>query len=298
MTQETLWIGTTSKFVSAPLPDLPLEAPLLGYAEEADFENGGAAADYSFGQAKRFDFGFNIREVDELALYKRLRQGSYGSGLVYFPDPMAQRVNLFAPHWAEPGLLEVGDWPDIYDSAPSFGNVSANSYDQPLRKATFTITNTNVAPTAFAGTFVIPIPPDQTLRLGVSGAATGTAIVRVTAYNIVAASSATTNLTLLTDTSSTRLNASFAGSSYDYVTVDFRRTSAAASTLTITSMLAQLWPTSVTPTLTGNHRPGEGNTGCRFSGGTYSETYRVASDDGERTYKSVGFSLVEVGGWL
>lgn len=300
MTQETLWIGTTSKFRSAVLPDLPLESPLSGYGDEFGFENGGMAAVQSFGQARRFDFNFNVRSLDEVAVYRRLRQGSFGTGLIFFPDPMAQRVNLFAPHWAEPGLLETGDWPAIYDSAPTgYANVSSNSYDQPLRKPTWAITNTNTAPTNGPSKFIIPIPPDQTLRLGVSGAATGAAVVRVVAYNIAAASSAGSNLTLLTDTSSTRLNASFAGSSYDYVEVYFMRTSGSASTLTVTSMLAQLWPTSgATPTLTGNHRAGEGHTGCRFTGGTWSESYRVASDDGDRLYKGVGFSLVEVGGWL
>lgn len=299
MTQETLWIGTTSKFVSATLPDLPLDAPLSGFGEEMGSVVGGRAAVQTFGQAKRFDFSFGLRPVSELAVYKRLRQGSFGTGLIYFPDPIAQRENLFAPHWAEPGLLETGDWPNIYDTAPTgYANVSSNSYDQPLRKPTWAITNTNTAPTGAASKFIIPIPPDQTLRLGVSGAATGVAVVRVVAYNIAAGSSAGSNLTLLTDTSSTRLNATFAGSSYDYVEVYFMRTSASASTLTITSMLAQLWPTSgATPTLTGNHRAGEGHTGCRFTGAEWSETSRVASDDGERNYRSLAFSLVEVGAW-
>lgn len=294
MTQDTLWIGTTSKFVEVPLPELPLDAALSGYGEEMRFENGGQAVAGSFGQARRYEFNYPLVDSGELGLLRRIRQGSFGDGLVFFSDPMAQRLNLFSPVWAEPGLLEVGDWPDIYDTAPSFSNVAANSYGQPLRKATFTVTNTNTAP---GKQFVIPIPPDQTLHVGVSGAATGIAIVRVTAHNIAAGSSATTNLTLLPETGSTRLNASFAGSSYDYVTVDFRRTSSAASTLTVTSMLAQLWPTGVTPTLTGDHVPGEGHTGCRFAGDLWSESYRVASDDGVRLYKSAAFSLVETGAW-
>lgn len=289
-------IGTTTKFVDAICPSAPMDSPLSGYGESMGFENGGQAAVGSFGQSRRFDFNFNVLSVAELEPYKRLRHGSYGTGLVHFSHPQAKRVNLFSPHWAEPGLLEVGDWPDIYDTAPSFSNVSANSYSQPLRKATWTITNTNVAPTADAATFIIPIAPDETLHLGASGAATGTAVVRVVAHNIAAGSSAASSLTLLSDTASTRLNASFAGSSYDYVEVYFMRTSGAASTLTITSMLAQLWPTGDSVTLTGNHRHGEGQTGCRFAGDVWSERDITASEDVE--LKSAGFTLLEVGAWV
>jgi hypothetical protein len=295
MSDGLLRIGTTTKFVDAVCPSAPMDSPLSGYGESMGFENGGQAAVGSFGQARRFDFNFGALTPLELEPYKRLRHGSYGAGRIHFAHPQARRVNLFSPQWAEPGLLEVGDWPDIYDSAPSFSNVSANSYDQPLRKATFTITNTNVAPTSSAGKFIIPIDPDATLHLGVSGAATGTAVVRVVAHNIAAGSSAATSLTLLTDTASTRLNASFAGSSYDYVEIYFMRTSGATSTLVVTSMLAQLWPTGDTPTLTGNHRHGEGQTGCMFAGDVWSERDLTASDD--VMLKAAGFTLLEVGAW-
>lgn len=291
----TIWIGTTVKFVEAACPAAPLDSPLSGYGEVIRFENGGFAAAGSFGQGRRFDFNFNVLSPEELAPYKRLRHGSYGSGLIYFPSPAAQRVNLFAPHWAEPGLLEVGDWPAIYDSAPTFGNVAANSYDQPLRKATWSVVNTNTFPTLPAGRFVIPIPPDQTLWLGVSGTATGTAAVRVRRYDIAGGTASEGSLTLLSETGDTRLNASYDGASFDYAEVFFARTSSASSTLTVTSMLAQLWPTGVTPVLTGNHRPGEGQTGCRFVGDVWAETDLVAADG--HTLKTAGFSLVEVGAW-
>jgi diacylglycerol kinase family enzyme len=117
--------------------------------------------------------------------------------------------------------------------------------------------------------------------------------VRATGYNIAAGSSSGSNLTLLTDTSSTRLNTSLAGSAYDYAILDFRRTTAVASTLTITSILAQLWPTGVSPTLTGNHIPGEGNTGLKFVGGSMESQYRLVTADAAR-WEGLGFSLLEV----
>lgn len=293
----TLKFGNTLKMVDAPEPDLPFKSDMVGYGESMGFESGGFASKVSQGYSRRYDFAYDIENSTLLNVFRRFRQGSYGTGLLYFADPFAYRTNLFSPAWAEPGLIEGGDWPTIFDTVPTFSSVSANSYDQPLRKATFTIAAAaNTAPTKSRSRFLIPIPADMTLRLGVSGAATGTGVVHVEAVNIAAGTTSGSNLTLLTDTSSTRLNASFAGSAYDYIIVDLRRTSAAASTVTITSMLAQLYKTTVTPTLTGNHVPGDGHTGLRFLDGNMSSAHRLWL--GEERFSSLGFSLVEVGAWL
>jgi len=291
-----LWIGTTSKMVTIPMSDLPFSVSDSGYGETMSFENGGSAAVVSPAFSKRYDFSYSVEDAALLSQVRRLRQGSYGTGLIYFSDPGTYHRNVLPAHWAEPGLLEQ-DWPDIYDTAPTgYANVSTNSYDQPLRKATWAITQAaNAAPTNTNSMCVIAIPPSYTLWVGVSGVATGTAVARLTGYNIAAGSSSGSALTLLTDTSSTRLNASLAGSSYDYAILDFRRTSSAASTLTVTSALAQIWPTGVTPTLTGNHLPGEGHSGVRFLGGSTSSQYRLVRD-GAR-WEGLGFSLLEVGAW-
>lgn len=291
-----LWIGTTSKMVTIPAPELPFSISDRGYGESMDLENGGAASVVSAAFSKRYNFAYTIEDAALLSQVRRLRQGSYGTGLIYFADPGTYHRNVLPAHWAEPGLLEHG-WPDIYDTAPTgYANVLSNSYDQPLRKPTWAITQAaDTAPTNANAKCVIPIPPDYTLWLGVSGAATGTAVARLTGYNIAAGSSSGSNLTLLTDTSSTRLNASLAGSSYDYAILDFRRTSSAESTLTVTSVAAQLWPTGTTPTLTGNHLPGEGNSGCRFLNGSMDSQHRLVRD-GAR-WEGLGFTLIEDGAW-
>lgn len=284
--------------VSIPEPSFPFTVTDAGYAESAGFENGGRAAVVSGGYAKRYEFVYDIEDAAELSQVRRLRQGSYGTGLIYLADPGTFHRNVLPAHWAEPGLLEHGEWPDIYDSAPTgYANVSSNSYDQPLRKPTWAITQAaNTAPAEARSQCVIPIPPTHTLRVGVSGAATGTAVVRLTGYNIAAGTSSGSNLTLLTDTSSTRLNASLAGSLYDYAILDFRRTSSAASTLTVTSMMARLDPTATTPSLTGNHIPGEGSTGLRFGGGSMESRYGLVTSSSR--WEGFDFSLIEVGGWL
>lgn len=296
-TYSDLWFGNTTKFVAIPTPDLPFSATDGGYGDSMDFESGGSTAIVSQGFAKRYDFSWDI-QASTIDRVKRFRQGSYGTGLLNFANPFAFQTNLFSPAWAEPGLIEGGDWPNTGDNTPSFSAVSTNSYDQPLRKATWSITTSaNTAPTESHSSFIIPIPPTMTLWLGVSGAVTGTAVHHVIAHNIAAASSTGSNLTSLTDTSSTRLNASFSGASYDYVEVfNDWRTSTATSTAVVTSRLAQLWPTGTTPTLTGNHLPGDGHTGLRFLGGSMTSSYRVLGVSDH--FAGLGFSLVEVGAWL
>ena len=287
---ETLWVGTTQKFQALVRPGVNVPVRQDGFSDGMSFENGGQFTVRSAAAAKVFGFNFGMKPVAEIAKWRNIRQGGFGSGLLYFADPMAFESNMCPAQWAAPGLIEQ-DWPTIYDTAPTFANTAANSYSQPLRSAVFSITQAaNTAPANGWSQLVIPVPPDMTLHLGVSGSATGTGVVRAEGFNIAAGTSSGSALTLLSPTASTRLNKTFAGSSYDYVIVDLRRTSSAASTVTIVSMLAQLYVTGASPTLTGNHQPGEGHTGLRMVG--WEETYAPVS------LRSAQFSLFEVGGWM
>lgn len=283
--------------VDAPAPDLPFRAARNGYSEGFGGVKGGHSQRTSQMFAKSFDFRFLVEDMAELSVYERFRQGSFGKGLLFFSNPFAFQSNLFAPAWAEPGLIE-GDWENTSDATPSFASVSANSYDQPLRKATWAVTRTaSTNPAYQSSSVVIPIPIGMTLWLGVSGATTGTGAHHVVATNLSTGVTTASNLTSLSDTSSTRLNQSFPASQFDYVEVfNDWRTSSAASTVTVTSRLAQLWPTGVTPPLSGNHIPGDGQTGLRFAGETYSHEYREWY--GADRYTGVSFELVEVGAWL
>jgi hypothetical protein len=100
-------------------------------------------------------------------------------------------------------------------------------------------------------------------------------------------------LTLLNPTSSTRLNASVASTSAVAVRLFLGRSATNASTVTLASMMAQLWRTGVTPTLTGDHFPGEGHTGLMFQDQAIAETYAYINPP----RKALTTSLIEVGAW-
>jgi hypothetical protein len=297
-----LWFGvvggTNNHFQWVPQPDLPVQARRRGYSEVMELENGRAAGARSRGYHREFDFNVGVDVAsgsDGLDVYADFASGFYGDGLVFFADPFYYSLNLAAPHWASPGLAEQ-DWPEPVAGSVVWSDTGANSYAQPRRKGTWTITTAANATPLTDETIpflILPIPPDMTLHLGLSGSATGTAVCRVESWaNDATSAGATASLTPLTATSSTRLNATVSGASYAFAKVFFTRTSSAASTITPTSFMAQLWPTGSSPSLTGSHVPGRGHTGLMFADDAVAENY--VSVNGGVPYRGLSTRLVEV----
>lgn len=218
----------------------------------------------------QMDFYGTAQDVDGIDVYSKYASGFYGSGYIIFSDPYARVQNACPPEWASPSLIEQG-WSNIYDVTPTFANTATNTFNQPLRTTTFNVTTAAAAvPTKIMR---IAIPPTHTLKIGYSGSITGTAVLRVRPVNPDGTYATVVDLTALSATASTRMNGSFAGSSYTAVEVYITRTSSATSTIAITSILAQVWPTTTTPLLTGNHVMGVGHHGLTFAGDARVESY-------------------------
>lgn len=301
MTAGDLWFGNTEQFtpIFAP-PTINVES--AGYYESTGGENGGRWSARSYSAAKRLELVYPWTPAEELTSAERFldyRSGERGAGLLWMPNPDAYDRNLFEPRFASPRLVEL-DAPNIYTTTPSWGATGANSYDQPARKGTWAVTTaanaTPLTDTTIPYT-IIPIPPTYTLHIGATGAATGTAVVRVESWvNGAAAAGATASLTLLAETSSTRMNATVSGGTYAYAKVFLSRTSSAASTITPISMMAQLHLTGVTPTLTGLHQRGRGWGGLDFADEVVPVELQDASTG--RHYQGLTVKFDEVGPWL
>lgn len=291
-----IWFGIPGqKMQWCPAPLAGAEASNINFVESMAFENGGADVSRSKQYRKQYDFSFSglSEELDGIGVYNKYASGFYGDGLFVFADPYAFETNLFSAGWASPGLIEQG-WENIYDVVPTFSATSSNTYNQPVRKATWSVTSAaNAVPTLGNSVVYIPIPPTHTLNIGASGAKTGTAVLRVVPINADNSLGTAVDLTLLTDTSATRMNATFAGSSYQAVKVYVTRTTTDASTITLTSMMARLVETGRSLTLTGNHAPGEGHTGLEFADDARVETYTYMYPP----RKGLSTTLVEVGAW-
>ena len=291
-----LWFGIPeTKMQWVPMPLIDSDFTRSGFVETSKFENGGGDARRSAAHQKVYEFNLTApyNGSEGLNVYNKFASGFYGSGLIQFADPYCFESNMFPAHWASPGLIESG-WPNIYTVDPTYANTASNSYDQPTRTATWHISGSvATAPTETRSTVTVPVPPDYTLHFGASGSATGHGVVY---YQTIAADGTLgtpTALTLLSATSSTRMNASVAGSSAVAVRFFLGRTSSSSSTISITSMMAQLWPTGVSPTLTGSHIAGEGHTGLIFTDDARTESYVYI----DPPRKSLSTTLLEVGAW-
>lgn len=301
-----LWFGIVdgarNYFQWVPQPAIPVGAHRVGYLESMDFENGGTAIARSSGYHRVFEFNVPVdvaSGMEGLDVYADFAGGLYGSGLISFADPAYYEQNLLPPQWASPALCEL-DWPDVCQGSVTWADTAANSYRQPQRKGTWSITTAANATPLTDTTIpyvIVPIPPTHTLHLGFTGTATGSAVTRVESWvNGATSAAATVSATQIGETSSTRLNLTVAGSSYAFAKIYQTRTSSTASTITPISAMAQLWPVGVSPTLTGNHVPGRGHTGLVFADDAVAEDYRGVNDGAP--LRGLSTRLVEVGAWL
>ena len=286
-----IWFGIPGEHMQwCPAPLAGAQATNINHVESIAFENGGADVSRSKQYRKQysFDFAGPSKDLDGVGIYNKFASGFYGDGLFYFADPYAFETNLFPAAWASPGLIEQG-WRSIYGIEPTFTNTVSNIYNQPPRSATFTIDITQSPRRVY-----LAIPPTHTLNIGASGSVlTGTPVIRIRPVNTDGTLATAVNLTLLDPAAATRMNATFAGSSYQAVYVELARTSSVASTMSLTSMIAQLVETGSSLTLTGNHLPGEGHTGLEFSNDARVENYIYMYPP----RKGMSTTLVEVGAW-
>lgn len=291
-----LWFGIpTSKMQWVPAPLIGSEASNVGFVDQMVFENGGTDVQRSAAYRKEYTFEFNapVKGSEELGVFNKFASGYYGDGLIYFADPYAFETNLFAAHWASPGLIEQG-WPQITSSSAFFTATASNIYDHPSRTAQFNTIGLSAAlPSEPYRVALLTVPPGYTLHFGWSGSVSGSGRLY---YRTIAADGtvgSATAITALSATSATRLNTSVASTSAVAVAFYIGSTDGSPGQVNITSMMAQLWKSTVTPTLTGNHIPGDGHTGLAFADDARVETYRYINPP----RKALSTRLVEVGAW-
>jgi hypothetical protein len=289
---DKMWFGIPGSHLQwVPCPSIDSAVARNRYVERMQFENGGGDARRSAQYQMEYQFNFSgpAHEVEGIDAFNKFAQGFYGDGLIQLAHPATFETNLLPAAWASPGLIEQG-WANIGSTVPSFANTNTTSYGQPSRTATWNVTQR-------AGTYsksvTIVIPPTHTLNLGVSGVATGDAVVRVVPLNTDGSSATAVDLTLLSKSSSTRMNTTFSGGTYQAVRVYITRTDETASTISITSMMAQLHKTGATPTLPTAHYQGEGSTGLMFVDDAIVENYSYMYPP----RKGIATTLVEVGAW-
>lgn len=287
-----MWMGIPGKHLQwVPAPSIESTIQRNRSVQQLQFDNGGG--DVRRSRQYQLQYNFNVsgpaHEVEGIDAFGRFASGYYGDGYIYVAHPVTFETNMLGAQWASPALIREG-WSNIYSTEPSFAAITNPQYNQPVYNATWNITS---APNISAKKFTIVIPPTHTLYVGASGAATGTGVVQVHPINTLGEYATAENLTLLADSGSTRMNKTFSGAQYSAVEIYLTRTSTAASTVTLTSMMAQLYPTGSTPALPSNHYQGEGASGMEFIDDAITETYSYLFPP----RKGISTSLVEVEAW-
>lgn len=213
-----MWFGIPGSHMQwVPCPSIDSVVQRNRYTERMQFENGGGDARRSAQYQMEYQFNFSgpAHEVEGIDAFNKFAQGFYGDGLIQLAHPATFETNLFPAAWASPGLIEQG-WANIGSTVPSFANTNVKSYGQPPRTATWNVTQQ-------AGTYTksvtIAIPPTHTLHLGVSGVATGSAVVRVDPILTDGTIGTAVDLSLLSKSASTRMNTTFSGATYQAIRV-------------------------------------------------------------------------------
>lgn len=290
-----LWFGSETHAQWVPCPVTGMARTQEGFSEEIAFDNGGIWIDRSAAGRASFEMEFPVldwSEYEGLESFARFASGEWGTGWVRFIDPMITDQNLFTPNWAAPGLAEVG-WKPVYDTTPTYSATGANSYQKPPRKAVYNVTSAaNAVPTGQNSVFTLLIPPTHTLSIGGSGAVTGTAVLRVQPVNLNGTLATPVDITLTADSAAPAFSSTFSGATYKAVRVYVTRTTTATSTITLTSLWAQMVKTGFTPAIT-RHIPGKGHTGLSFRGDANPVTYVMA----DRHLVGASIVLVETEAW-
>lgn len=224
-----MWFGIPGSHMQwVPCPSIESSVQRNRYTERMQFENGGGDARRSSQYQLEYQFTFSgpAHEVEGIDAFNKFAQGFYGDGLIQLAHPANYETNMLPAAWATPALIEQG-WTNISSLAPTFANTNVTSYGQPQRTATWNVADD-------AGTAMkevtIPIPPTHTLHLGVSGIATGYGVVRARPIKADGTFDTPTDLTLLSKSSSTRMNTTFSGADYQAVQLYITRSNNAFTT--------------------------------------------------------------------
>lgn len=288
-----MWFGNVAHAQWVPHPSSGMIRGHEGYSEELAFANGGLWIERSAGSHAVYEMSFPVSDsslYEGIEAFERFASGEWGTDYIRFVDPMQADVNLLTAQWASPGLIEAG-WKGIHGGTPTFSDTSTNTYHKPPRKAVYAVTVTaNAVPTTQNSVFTILIPPTYQLNFGASGTKTGDAVLRIQPINLDGTLASVADVTMTSDSAAPAFSNTFSGATYKAVRIYVTRTTSNASTITLTSMWAQVTLIGVAGTIS-RHIPGKGHSGLRFRGTGRAETYLLGRN--HLTGASISFAEVE-----
>jgi hypothetical protein len=310
-----MWMSTGRYGAFIPCPAIPLERAHSSNAVHTDLLDGGVHIQPKSGHARRYAISWKAN-FDDAQVIQSFYDGLYGDGPFYLIDPSVTR-NLLPPQWAAPAL-SIDRWPSL------IRKVKATRIVNPVNQHQFSAFGAVYPIPAATPIFgprtprvTIPIPPGSTLRLRAWGSSTGSAAIRVNAYDLTTGALTVLNLMPSADGSLLTLSGPeftgtpalypsntlfpaqtlypadavtvpYTGPFYSHVELWLGKLTGVDSSLTLNGLTAQLNTTHTT------WYPGQGTNGLEFDGELTDSVYRTWGEG----WKNLQAPMTEVGTWL
>lgn len=294
-----LWFGTLDRMEWMPTPNRGTDVSSQGWSAGGSLLSGGAYQLNSYSSAKNFIFEWpNSSSREAAQRMKSYADGSYGRGLIYFIDPLTYNTNLFPALWADPSMAISSEAPTLVpgvspSAVPSSGPVE---WGLPVVSAFYDLSSigtTDPATLDDSNSVFIPIPDGYRLAVGAFYSYTGTARVH---YSRIARGGSSSGSEVIASSDSSLLTTSVDLAPGEIgIRVWVGKTASGPATITVTSMMACLFPLdrphAKEPT---QWIGGQGHSGCRF-GGTPTYINNTGVNGGQVSYAA---SFREVGSWV
>lgn len=280
-----MWMATGQLGAWVPCPNSPLESVSEGVSTDTRLLSGGSFVHRSLSSRRQYTPVWD-GSADELQPIQDLYNGIYGDGPFYFIDPAATS-NVLPPHWAAPMLSTNGMTLVKGVTGVRSPTTVPATYNPPPFQVTYTLPT---ATPVFGDTTpraTVAIPPDRILNLRIWGSATGSALVRINAYNRA------TGVGLAADyvPSSVGVQGIYTGAVVSHIEIWVTKLSTVLSTITLGAMRASINLVNTPPIVWSS---GKGISGVQFLGSLGHTTYQAVGVGRE----SMNATLVEVGSWL
>jgi hypothetical protein len=279
-----MWFGTRAYMQEVTDPQMDPDYETVGWGEATQYLNGGLGSSSSVAAHREYFLSWGLMSRAEVRRITDYADGVYGTGLIYWVDPVAADQNVLPQSWATPSIGCYDGVPLAGDARPTASANGVLTQGYPAELATYTITDTDTLRSVF-----IPIPPGFSAWVGVHGATDAQDFVKVTPYTGSVAG-AVVYPTILTTATTTRVNTEIAGGATG---LELSLDNTTGGTFTLAGMIVQLLPAGVVPE-TGGFISGQGHSGCKFLGRPARVPYSTATG-----LDLVGLSakLGEVGEW-
>ena len=286
MSDNKMWFGPRGHEMWVKCPAVNSENQLVGWSDELEYLNGGAAVIGSKSARRKVNFSWslttrkNIREVTDVAL------GMRGQGLVYWGDPFTMDVNVMPQYWSAPYLM-AHDAPLLGGilNRPTLTPTPANLLGYPPESAFIVASNREALTNAFD--MYVPIPPGYTAHFGAHG--TGSAIFAVAPATGESGHDTPVFPAILGVTDETLFNTSIDSTVASGMVIYVDNQMGASAT--IAGIMVQVLPTGQVPEV-GGFISGQGHAGCRFTELPAISNYSAALD-----LVGAVVNLTEVGPW-